>query len=204
MDTESAEENLEVIRKLMERASVYRLVASYSAVIGGLFSLSLGVFFYLRSVPITSLKYFLSWMGVLLVVDCVNTFFLFKDSKKRGDSFPSRRMIHAVFAMLPGFLVGGIVSAVCIFLYRDSVNASIFWAIGAGIGLLGTSSFSPKSIPVLGWFFLLSGLLYFCWRETIGKFTATDTIGEAGLFMAATFGLGLLIYGLVSFRKEKS
>ena len=204
MNAESAEKNLEVIRKLMERSSVYRLVASYSALIGGALSLGTGVYFFLKGDSHSPAQFFWSWVVMLCIVDGANTLFLYRDSKKRGDDFPSSRMFHAIGAMLPGVLVGGIVSIVCIFLYQDPVNASIFWALGCGLGLLGTSSFSPRSICLLGWFLLLAGLGYFCWHETIGRNSDLNHLSGAGLFMAMTFGIGLLVYGIATFRRKNS
>ncbi|NNE92521.1 MAG: hypothetical protein HKN23_12815 [Verrucomicrobiales bacterium] len=206
-DPKSAEENLKVIRDLMERATKYRALATVPALIGAILTLLAGVWGYWKGDSLTATKFVLLWLGVLLAIDAVNSVSLYRDSKKRGADFPSPQMIHGILAMLPAFLAGGIIGLVFGLEHEDPVKCATIWAVFSGLALLATRSFAPRSILKLGWLFLIAGTGFFVWYELGGALPGRAfPIKAASFVMMAAFGGPLALYaiftGLISKTKE--
>lgn len=188
-----AEEHLRVIRSLMEKATIYRAISAPTALVGGLCSVVFGLWlhFYLRSLPRvldgegSSPLFIFGWLGVLTVTCAANTWFLWRDAGRRGEPFISAGMKQALKCLVPPLLCGGIVTL----LIGERVSYLPFvWMIFYGLSLLATAPFAPRSIPRLGWVFLLAGLVAFCLR---GK---AAVLADPNLLMTATFGLFHLLY----------
>ena len=191
-----AEEHLKVIRELMERATTYRILSTTTACFGALATLLAGIWSYSKGNEIWVGKFVCIWVGVYLLVDLVNTVLLFKDSKERQAEFPSAKLMHAVVAMIPAIIAGGVISLVFAFVHEDPVRCATIWVVFSGISLLATSSFAPRSIICLGWAFLGSGLALFFWKET-GKFLPGDnSVSQASFVMMITYGLWLTLYAI--------
>ncbi len=193
---QSAEENLKVIRELMERATSYRVLSTTSALIGAIVTFLAGGWLYAKGINVGIGGFVTVWLVVLLIVDCVNTILLFRDSRRRGSDFPSPQMVHGVIAMLPGFLAGGIIGLIFAFVSEDPVRCATIWVVFSGISLLGTSSFAPRSITRLGWALLVSGLGIFWWKETGGVLPGDNSVSQASFVMMITFGLLCALYAL--------
>lgn len=105
-------------------------------------------------------------------------------------------MIHAVITMLPGFLAGGVVGLIFAFVNEDPVRCATIWVVFAGLSLLGTSSFAPRSITRLGWALLVSGLGFFLWKELGKPLPGDNAVSQASFVMMSTFGLWSALYAL--------
>ena len=193
---QSAEESIQVIRQLMERATTYRVLSTTSAFSGALASFAVGGYLFMNGSSVGIGMFVGLWLAVLLVLDCVNSFLLFKNSKQRKSSFPSPQMIHAVITMLPGFLAGGVIGLVFEFVNEDPVRCATIWVVFAGLSLLGTSSFAPRSVTRLGWALLVSGLGLFMWKELGKPLPGDNSVSQASFVMMITFGLWSALYAL--------
>lgn len=186
-----AEENLRVIRSLMEKATVYRAISAPGAFFGGLAASVAAV------VGITHLEshddfgFVRAWVAVAMVTAGVNFFLLWRDATRRGDSFVSPGMRLAVRAMLPAILVG----VLCTFVVGPCVQLASLWVLLYGTSLLAASHFAPKSICWLGRAFFVTGGALILVQTAV---TALDSFwhnpGIANGIMGATFGLFHLAY----------
>jgi hypothetical protein len=178
----------------MEKATIYRAISAPTALVGGLCSVvcGLSLYFYVRSRPRVldgddGLSLFIrGWLVVLAVTCAANTWFLWRDARRRGEPFISAGMKQALQCLAPPMLVGGVVT----FLLK---GYSLFvlpfvWMIFYGLALLATAPFAPRSIPRLGWIFLFAGFVALCLRGEVAIVT------NPNLLMTVTFGAFHLLY----------
>lgn len=211
--TTEAEEHLRVIRSLMERATIYRAIAAPTAMSGGIFSVCFGVqtLYLLRTLTdhlgnavLTgkySFRFCLGWFCVLGSTLAANTVFLWLAARMRKEPFFSRAMRKALGALFPPLLCGAVFT-LCVMLGKGTNVWTLpsIWMIFYGLGLLGTAQFAPRSIVVLGWCFLLTGLLAFGAEQMhIGQL---DSPYGANLLMMATFGFFHVVYAFVAWPRK--
>ena len=212
-----AEENLRVIRSLMEKATIYRAISAEAAAVGGVLALAasfaFGNWLALAHPPspaaVSERSFVMLWLGVLGVTVAANIGFLWRDSRRRQEYFVSSGMRTALRALLPPYLVAAFCTAWTFFSFAlDPVALVTVWIICHGLALLATSHFAPRSLGILGWMFLLSGLALtqrfkpiayqvsaiVLSPEQRATWPENGAILTAQLWMALTFGLLHLIY----------
>lgn len=204
--TGSAEENLKVIRSLMERATVYRTLSVPGAIWAG--GLSIGAFLL---ECITGKPGFLwLWGAVLGLTIFANVFFLKREAARDGRLFPSPACWAALRGLLPAFAAAAVVTPLCL-IHGDFIDMATVWILLYGVGLLGTQHFAPRSLVILAWLFVLTGFALI-WivatAEWMEKWEISGSIDRcASTFMALTFGLFHLVYALcvhLSLRRERA
>jgi hypothetical protein len=189
-DSDSASQQLRVIRSLMERATIYRSISAPTALVGGL--LSLGGFataYYAkhdRGQPLSSTEFLIVWLVILALTGCTNLFFLSRGAAHRGEPFFSSGMKYALLSLAPAFFSAGVLTL----LVHRPIQLALLWITLYGIGLLATQHFAPRSLVILGATFLFSGcLLLATWKHL---FMPNPHIEPSALvvsgIMAATFG----------------
>lgn len=201
-----AEEHLRIIRSLMEKATIYRAISAPTALVGGLCSavFGLGLHFYWRSLPPSTVLdgewglwlFICGWFGVLAVTCAANTWFLWRDARRRREPFISAGMKQALKCIAPPMLAGGVVT----FLLIDftGIFLPFVWMIFYGLALLATAPFAPRSIPRLGWIFLLTGLGTFFLQGEVA------ILSDPNLLMTATFGAFHLLYAACTWPRTAS
>ena len=207
-----AEEHLQIIRSLMERATIYRAISAPSALAGGLLSVVAAAIFLvpssLRSEESHGSEWFflVVWALVLALTAAINTWILWRDAKRRGDQFVSPGMKLALKALLPSVCAGAFVTL----WFATSgipVCLPIFWMLFYGTGLLATSHFAPRSIAILGWAFMLAsfavGTFFFCGPWVFER-QFFYSLPSASLLMGATFGLFHLIYAGCTWQRKQT
>ncbi|MEA3206997.1 MAG: hypothetical protein QOE70_54 [Chthoniobacter sp.] len=212
-----AEENLRVIRSLMEKATIYRAVSAPAALLGGAFSLVVAIagLFWLSNpgppipqdelffsvpwamviTPITAsaeFRFALSWAAVLLVTTAANFWLLWRDAARRSEPFVSPGMRLALRAMLPALFGGGL----CILIAGEGGWAltATLWVLLYGISLLAASHFAPKSICWLGRAFFVAGAGLLISNALSHWLGGPNQVAVAHAIMGATFGLFHLVY----------
>ena len=222
-----AEEHLRIIRSLMEKATIYRAISAEAAAVGGVLAVGASFAFgswsrergdagFVINAIQQPLQFLAVWLAVLAIVACANLFFLWRYARKRGDVFISSWMKTAVIALLPGYLV----AAFCTFLFVQSPTPNLMvpvWIVCHGLALLGTAHFAPRSLVILGWAFLLAGLLSIIpvananWPVLGGMPLGPNSLGiwlrnngllTAQCWMAFTFGLFHLIYAACTWPRK--
>ena len=90
IDRSSAEEDLRVIRTLMERAASYRAISAPTALVGGLLSLLAAAFIakpdILLGRALRAREFALIWIVVLALTMIVNVFFVSREARNSGRS----------------------------------------------------------------------------------------------------------------------
>ncbi len=206
-----AEEHLRLIRTLMERATVYRAISAPTALIGGLLACALATFSHLREhhwaarAPevmrhISTRQFAALWLGALLVVVVINTFFVQREARRDNRPLISPAMKLALRAILPCLALP---AAVTVWFFYDGYefdNELLLvrvWIGFYGLALIVTQHFAPRSLVILGWAFLLTAVVM-----TIGtrqlEYYATPLVPN--LAMGFTFGLYHLIYAVCVWR----
>ncbi len=201
---EEAEENLRIIRSLMERATIYRAVSAEAALGGGLLALAgASVLIYIfdpgQSLSGYARAFTVVWGLVFLLAGLCNVGFLLRAARLRGEDFFSSGMKLALRAMAPGLLSGAFF-AFLLGPFSEGVFAlPPFWMLCYGVALLATSHFAPRSLVVLGWCFLLAAFAGFYLQSS----SAWGMPVSASLLMGLTFGGFHLIYALSAWPRRK-
>ena len=196
-----AEENLRVIRSLMERATVYRAISAPGALIGGIGSVALLILALIPSRTVEIVPFPASWIGVLAFTTVANFWLLHRDATRRQEAFISPGMRLALRAMLPALLGGG----VCLFVKGDGGHAltASLWVLFYGISLLAASHFAPKSICWLGRAFFVAGAVLIVGGALVfNRWGGGNQTGIAHMIMGATFGVFHLAYAACAWPRE--
>jgi hypothetical protein len=199
----AAQENLRVIRGLMERATVYRTISVPVALVGG--ALAIAVTLMLRwllkndSMAVTPVLFLSLWFGALLIVAVLNTWLIYRGAKLRNEPFISSGMRVALTAFAPACVAGGIAGTAFAWFENDLLLCSVLWLIFYGLALMATGNFSPQSIGRLGLGFLAFGLIALIMTMLRRPNSINDANVLAATLMGAGFGVLHLAYGLSVF-----
>jgi hypothetical protein len=206
----NAEEDLRVIRSLMERATVYRAISAPSAIIAGLLSiLAAGAIYWNNQYNTASgtiiggRPFVLIWIAVLALALLANLFFLWREARNTGRPFVSSGMKLALKAIGPYLLIPTAFTAWFLstgYLGGAELELVVVWVLFYGLALLSTSFFAPRSLILLGWAFLLTGLTVPVIVDANENFSADLPLW----IMAVTFGLYHLIYAACTWTRKRS
>jgi hypothetical protein len=196
-----AQENLRVIRQLMEKATVYRAISAPGALIGGTCSVALLVFALIPRRSVEIVPFLGAWLGVLAFTSAANCWLLRRDAMRRGETFISPGMRLALRAMLPALLGGG----ACSFVQGDGgpVLIASLWVLFYGVSLLAAAHFAPKSINWLGRAFFVAGFtLIFVGAFVADWWRGANQTAIAHGIMGATFGAFHLVYAACTWPRK--
>jgi hypothetical protein len=177
---------LQTIRMLMERATVYRAISRPAALIGGLLALPAAWFASTGG----NMRFLSVWLAALCVTGSFNTWQLWRQARRENRAFLSSGLRLALRALVPPLLAGGVVGAQLAFHGQAWACAST-WVLCYGLALLASREFAPRSIVRLGTAFFAAGLLAFTLR---GSIPSLGALTPANVLMSATFGLLHLAY----------
>jgi hypothetical protein len=211
MDPRSkAEEDLRVIRSLMERATIYRAISAPTALVAGALSILVTFAVYWNNEHtsifgrvIRGRQFVNVWIAVLVVALAANTFFVWREARKNGRPFVSSGMRLALGAIAPCLLIP---AAFTIWFYFTGylggaeLELVMVWIVFYGLALLSTALFAPRSLALLGWSFLLSGLAVPALTDLIQDFTSDVPL----VAMGTTFGLYHLVYALCTWPRKNA
>ena len=196
MDSNWASENLQVIRTLMERSSLYRRalapVMTFAGVIGTVASLA-GIWQQVESAQ----AFVRFWVGACLVAIAGVLILIRRQALKDVEPFwspPTRRVAQA---MTPPLFIGLFVAAPFLALKLDA-PIPVWWLIPVWMALYGCAlcaagSFMPRGIKLFGWSFVIAGgALFIYWAA---RMNVPPSAREAHLVMGTAFGLIHLLYG---------
>ena len=216
MTDRGAEEHLRAIRLLMERATIYRAISAPTALVGGVLSIGLATVLLVWQGGDNELNadahlFYDAWLFVLLATLAANMLFIWRGAHERGEPLVSAGFKLAVRSVMPAFFAGIAMSGV-LTMMDDGLTPGVallptlLWIVFYGLGLLATMSFAPRSILVLGWAFLFTGVaafIYLMLETLLPRVSLTDTLGfdlpmptrsYPAAIMGATFGLYHLVY----------
>jgi hypothetical protein len=210
MDRErsKAEEDLRVIRSLMERATVYRAISAPAALVAGFLSIFAAAAIYLNGqTGINRLAqgraFAAIWLVVLILAVAANAFFIWREAKKDGRAFISSGMKLSLRAITPNLLIPAVVTLwFLVSGYKGATEQElvVVWIAFYGLALLSTALFAPRSLVCLGWAFLLTALALPALKNVVGDLPAN----LANVAMGITFGLYHLIYAVSAWPRKRA
>jgi hypothetical protein len=190
-DAREAEENLRVIRALMERSTKYSTFSGLSGICAGLASIagcivtrSLG-----RDPAAFPVAFLLTWSIVIVIAVGVDYLLMKRRAARVGKYVLSRLGKQMVIASTPGLGTGAIVT---LYMLQHRLLGDVYplWMLAYGIAVSATGLFSQREVSYLGASFLMAG--------AITLFTPAFGLP----MMAAAFGGFHIIYGIAMSRKE--
>lgn len=210
----AAAEHLGTIRRLMERATVYRTISAPGAALAGVLSLVVGglqIVFHRPpsrgagivgdSMEDQASAFILPWLAVLLTVTLVNIWLLWRESRRRDEVFFSAGMRTALRQMVPPLLAGGMLTIGDLVAGRDPIATVVSWLLFYGLALLATSFFAPASIVGLGSAFFGAALACIVTRLLgFGFSLAQPNFVWAAWLMMGTFGFFHLVYAAFAWK----
>src|SRR3954465_965028 len=111
-DRQRAEEDLRVIRTLMERATTYRAISVPTALLGGIIALVSSIFIHFSASPGSPLgrqvkphEFAFIWLSALFVTLIANAFFIWREARASDRPFVSSGMRLALRAIAPTLIV---------------------------------------------------------------------------------------------------
>ena len=208
-DRSRAEEDLRVIRTLMERATIYRAISAPTALVGGVLSILSAVFIHLSNQsqsligrPIRPREFVFIWIDVLILTVVINAFFVWREARSSGRPFISPGMKLALRAIAPNLIVPAIFTLWFLkigFLGAVELELVVIWVVFYGLALLSTALFAPRSLAILGWAFLLTGVSV----PVIANAVEGLPDNVPTMVMGLTFGLYHLIYAACTWSRKR-
>jgi len=182
MNEQLAENNLQVIRTLMERTAVYRRALAPVMVMTGSIGTLAALVGFLWQPP-----FVLYWASVAVVVLVAALVLTRRQALKDGEPFwspPTRRVVQA---LLPGLFVAAVVTA-ALGQHGFAPAVASFWLMLYGCALHAAGFFAPQRLRVLGWVFIAGGAIQIMILSTC-RITIPITEGWAHVTMGVFFGL---------------
>jgi len=208
-DRSRAEEDLRVIRTLMERATIYRAISAPTALVGGVLSILSAVFIHLSNQsqsligrPIRPREFVFIWIDVLILTVVINAFFVWREARSSGRPFISPGMKLALRAIAPNLIVPAIFTLWFLkigFLGAVELELVVIWVVFYGLALLSTALFAPRSLAILGWAFLLTGVSV----PVIANAVEGLPDNVPTMVMGLSFGLYHLIYAACTWSRKR-
>lgn len=209
-DSEKALNQLNLIRKMMEKATVYRALSAPAAIFGGLVAVLLGLYFLLQDKNgefVDGAHYFWTWVVALIIADSFNAFLLFKRAKREGSKFISSGVKLTILRTAPAAIAGAIISFEAA--KNDIELCTLVWILCYGAALLAMGEVAPRSLKRLGWSFIVFGTVFFLiwmkFKAALSPVLGIGYLGSASIMMIATFGILHIGHGIgVLIRKGKN
>ncbi|MBA3543445.1 MAG: hypothetical protein H0T83_03260 [Chthoniobacterales bacterium] len=205
-----AEEHLRVIRSLMERATIYRAISAPTALVGGLLAVATTALLWFgdnarpgTAAPLDGRHFAEIWLVILAIVLAVNAFFVRREAQRGGRPFLSSGARLALRAIAPCLLIPA-ATTIWFFKNAEPIDREILvavWIAVYGLALLATALFAPRSLVILGWAFLVTGLAILFWPKSLGD---DPRQMFPSLAMGATFGLYHLVYAACVWSKSQA
>jgi len=193
MSSHWAEQNLDVIRTLMERSAVYRRALAPLMIAAGLAGIAAATLTcFVRIESAASFTWY--WLAVAVAALAICLLLVRRQALKSEEAFwsaPTRRVAQAV---IPGFFVGA--AASLIFVRGGSPEVwklSLIWAAAYGCAIHAAGFFMPRGMKLFGWLMILLALGGYA---VIGEFVDAPTTETAHYVMGTLFGVIQLVYGL--------
>lgn len=197
MDRLEAEDNLKLIREVMERSARYTHLSGLPGVIAGLLALAgcwgtieLAQKAALRPAPdnwaMYKPEFAAIWIGVFVLAISQDILLGYLKTRKTGEPYFTPAFWQVMKAVAPGVFVGAVISLVILSQNTPDAIPPI-WTLCYGAALCAAGIFTVKEVRVFGVIELVIGavgLVFFSYPET------------SILFMAVSFGLSHIIFGI--------
>lgn len=203
MNSDWASENLQVIRTLMERSTLYRRALAPMTLLAGVLGLVAAAvgWFVGFDKPVSFVTHWIvsAWVinaGALLIVrkQAIN-------AKEPFLSSPTKRI---ALASAPGFLAGALLTGAIMTRFGSEPNIIPWlismWLLCYGCALCAAGFFMPRGIKLFGWLYLVLAavMLFLYWPEWMKLSVLANHV-----VMGVVFGGVHLAYGVYLHFTEK-
>ncbi len=198
MSANWAEENLNTIRALMERASIYRRALAPVSIITGILGIMGAGAAEFTGIGVGGSSFAGYWISIAFVTTIVGLMVMRGQATRAGEQFwspPTRRVAQAMLPLLlAGFLMGLLELRDVSGTHLDSIRLTALWMILYGGALHAAGFFMRRGLKLLGWIYLLLGIACLFLNE----FELMSWFNESRVhfLMGWAFGLNHLAYGL--------
>jgi hypothetical protein len=197
MQTNWAEENLQTIRTLMERSTLYRRalapIVIYAGVIG-ILTAAMGLCFHFERSKVFGLV----WLSAAVVAVAGAFLIVRRQALKDDESFwspPTRRVAQS---LLPALTVGLVLGIIFSFMNFAEILPYL-WALLYGCALHSAGFFIPRGLKWFGWIYIILASAAMTYM-TLGN----SNINISGHWvMGFFFGVLHLVYGAYLYLTEK-
>lgn len=195
MDKAEAAEDIKLIREVMETSARYTNFSGISGIIAGTLALlGCGATYWVTlALPGVLLirSYVIIWVLVLAISIFQDFALAQRKARRRGEDYFTPATAQVYKAVLPGIFVAVVLSIRALTLRElDAIPA--LWCLGYGAAICAAGRFSVREARIFGAVQLISG--------AIGLFLFA-TPPESLYFLAVTFGVYHILFGLILTRK---
>jgi hypothetical protein len=205
----SAEERVDLIRGLIERGEIYRDVFARGAFVGSALSILTACAIFVNDEvtrfldrPVRPREFAFAWLDVFFLTAVVTALFLWRASRDNADVFISARMKLVLRTMAPCLLIPMAFTSWFFttgYLGAAELDLVVVWIVLYGLMLLSTALFAPRSIAILGWAFLLTGLSVPLLADKIDNWIGSPPT----VLMGVAFGVYHLIFAVLTWLQQK-
>ncbi|MFN7138706.1 MAG: hypothetical protein ACK4UN_05170 [Limisphaerales bacterium] len=196
MEPNWAAENLQVIRTLMERSSLYRRALAPVMIFAGLVGTVASALGWFLDVS-TAQNFTRFWVAAGLIAVAGAFLLMRRQALKDREpvwSSPTRRVAQAA---APAFFVG-FVASIPVLLFGIEHATVVWWLLPIwfalyGCALCSAGFFMPRGIKIFGWFFVCAGCALFIAQAVLAS--TVRPLSDAHLLMGMAFGVIHLLYG---------
>lgn len=191
MDRQSAENDLQLIREVMERSARYTHFSGLSGVLSGILGLiGCAVTYWINSNvdhQMHNLWYLTAWSTVLILAIVEDLFLAQRKARASGQTIWSPATYQVIRAVLPGALMAAVLSYAGLYCgLRNSLSA--IWSLGYGVALCAAGMFSIKEVSRYGVLQLATGSVVMLFLR--------DWPYSFYLAAGLSFGLYQILFGL--------
>ncbi len=197
MNEHFAEQNLAVIRTLMERSTLYRRALGPLFLMAG----SLGVIAAVAGILLPTGNRVAGFLGLWLVAAVIVLTLALVMTRRQagrdGEPFWSGPTRRVTLAFAPPLLAGAALTGLPLVCHAcsppNAIALVILWMLSYGFALHAAGFLTPRAVRYLGWLFLLAGLLL---AFGLMRGMIDDTPRTAHWLMGTSFGGFHLLCGL--------
>ncbi len=187
---------------------MYQAVLARVALIGGTLSILTAALIYLNNEvkrfldrPIQARNFAFAWIDVLLLTAIAAVFFLVRGSRTNGDGMAAARQRLTLRTIAPFCLIPATFTAWFFatgYLGAAELDLVTIWICSYGLMLLSTSFFAPRSVELLGWASLLSGLAIPLMADKIDNWAGSVPT----ILMGTVFGIYHLVFAALNWARK--
>ena len=183
---DKAIDNLRFIRETMERSAHFTAIPGYGGALMG--ATAIGAAIIAHNQP-TIREWLITWLVEAILAFFIGIFAMWQKAKNAGDSLVSAPSRKFALAFAPPLVAGLILTS--LFYYRGFFAfLPTVWLTLYGTAIVTGGAYSVKIVPIVGWMFVLLGLISVFLDARHGN-----------LLMALGFGVLQIVFGLIVAKK---
>lgn len=179
-------DNLRFIRETMERSAHFTAIPGYGGALMGV--TAIGAAIIAHNQP-TIRGWLITWLTEAFLAFIIGTFAMWQKAKNAGDSLVSAPSRKFALAFAPPLVAAVILTS--LFYFRGIFGfMPTIWLTLYGTAIVTGGAYSVKIVPIVGWIFIVLGLISVFVPAAYGDY-----------LMAFGFGFLQIVFGLIVARR---